>query len=272
MQDTGATDPLGGLLAMEAQGAMLRALGLGAAGRQVTAALEHAFLSLVPRLDPGAVVEVGAHEAAFSQRMRRHLPAVPAIAFEANAEVHRRYAAGLAAAGVDYRNQAVSDRPGEVTFRVPRRRTGEPLARMGSLLGPGAGEATDEMRVPAVTLDSLGLQRAALWIDVEGAVGQIIGGGAATLGSAVAVYVELEEERRWPGQMVAREALSAFARFGLVPVLRDQQRRWQYNAVLLREELVHRALPRVEDRFFATLRALAGIPGPQAPGAAAEPG
>jgi FkbM family methyltransferase len=264
MQDTGVTDPMGGMLAMEAQGVMLRALGLGAASRQVTAALEHAFLALVPRLDPGAVIEVGAHEAGFSKRMRRRLPAVPAIAFEANAEVHRRYAPGLAAAGVDYRNQAVSDRPGEVTFRVPRRPGGEPLARMGSLLAPFGGQAAEEMRVQAVTLDSLGVQRAALWIDVEGAVGQIIAGGAATLASAVAVYVELEEERRWPGQMVAREALSAFARFGLVPVLRDQQRRWQYNAVLLRDELVHRALPGIEDRFFATLRELAGIPGPQA--------
>jgi hypothetical protein len=43
-----------------------------------------------------------------------------------------------------------------------------------------------------------------------------------------------------------------------------EQRRWQYNAVLLRDELVHRALPGIEDRFFATLRELAGIPGPQA--------
>jgi hypothetical protein len=50
-----------------------------------------------------------------------------------------------------------------------------------------------------------------------------------------------------------------------------EQRRWQHNAILLREEMVHRALPRVEDRFFATLCALSGIPGPQAPGTSHAP-
>lgn len=253
-------DYLRGLVAMEAQGQMLRLLGLGGAPRrEVTAALEEVFAGLVPRLKPGAVLEVGAHEARFSRGVRRRLPEVPVIAFEANPKNHARFAARAAAAGIDYRHCAVADVEGELVFQVPALPTGEQFSPRGSLMPIEGFDHVEEQRVPAVTLDSLGLERTVLWIDVEGAIGKIIAGGEATFGTALAVYVELEEDPSWPGQMLAHEALAAFARFGLVPVLRDVQRPAQFNVVLLRRSLVRGLAPTMEAAYFAALRRLAGI-------------
>lgn len=191
---------------------------------------------VVTALRPATILEIGAHEAGFSQRMKRALPDSRVVAFEANPEVHARHRAVLDAAGVEYLMTCMADTEGERTFNIPVRRT-RVKATMGSVLEDSEAEDHIRYRVPGVTLDGfLGADQGAvaLWIDVEGAMGQVLAGGAATLRRCVALFAELETTARWPGQTLAHEVLPAITQAGLVPLLADTQREWQFNVLFVR--------------------------------------
>ena len=88
------------------------------------------------------------------------------------------------------------------------------------------------------------------WIDVEGALGAVLPGSRETLARA-AIYVEVEAEPIWDGQWLDHDVLEWFDGIGMVPLLRDRQRREQYNVLLVPasaaatpevEEIVRRAL------------------------------
>ena len=60
---------------------------------------------------------------------------------------------------------------------------------------------------------------------------------------------------RWPGQATDRSVIQRLAGLGLLPVARDIQRPWQYNAVFVRRELIHDArVVRFRQLYFARLR------------------
>ncbi|MGW5691656.1 hypothetical protein ACWEWX_12015, partial [Streptomyces asiaticus] len=82
--------------------------------------LDRLFLELVSLLRPRVFVEAGAYEAETSLAVAAAVPDCAVVAFEANPYVHRKFTAGtdFAANRVDYRHQALSSRPGEVTFLV----------------------------------------------------------------------------------------------------------------------------------------------------------
>ena len=77
------------------------------------------FHDLCHRIAPAVVLEVGAHEASFSQWAAAELPGARVLAFEANPHVHRKFAERLAGTGVDYANLAVSSVAGPVTLHLP---------------------------------------------------------------------------------------------------------------------------------------------------------
>jgi hypothetical protein len=68
---------------------------------------------------------------------------------------------------------------------------------------------------------------------VEGALGAVLPGSSGTLARAAAVYVEVEAEAMWDGQWLDRDVLDWFEGIGMVPLLRDRQRREQYNVLLV---------------------------------------
>ena len=247
---------------LHAQALLFSFLGLDGRDvfKPVHGALLSAYLSMSKALAPGATVEIGAHEARYSRSVRRALPAeTPVIAFEANPDVHAQHAPALTAGGVDYRNLAVSDSVGTLRFRVPVVR-GQEARTMGSLRDFGGMTEHVEYQVPSIRLDDLGLQRAMLWIDVEGATGEVLAGAEETLRTVLAAFIEVEEDERWPGQMTAAEVIDHFADRGFVGLLRDTQRNWQYNVIFVRRELIfdHRIAP-FRTRYFAELRRLAGL-------------
>jgi hypothetical protein len=91
--------------------------------------------------------------------------------------------------------------------------------------------------VPGVGLDDAvplaADDRLVAWIDVEGALGSVLPGCGETLRRAAAVYVEVEAEPIWDGQWLDVDVLEWFAGIDLVPLLRDRQRREQYNVLLV---------------------------------------
>lgn len=199
-----------------------------------------AFRSMARLTDPTLTLEIGAFEAGFSRWVKRELPQARAVAFEANPLVWAHHRAQVTALGVEYLNLAVGPDNGPVTLNVPRDfdgRARDPVNRMASLGSNLRSEEQVAVEVPGVRLDDavpLGAEdRMVAWIDVEGALGAVLPASGATLGRAAAVYVEVEAEPMWDGQWLDLDVLEWFEGIGMVPVLRDRQRREQYNVLLV---------------------------------------
>ncbi|MFE4336709.1 FkbM family methyltransferase [Streptomyces sp. NPDC056831] len=206
--------------------------------------LDRLFLELVSLLQPRVFVEAGAHEAETSLAIAAVVPDCAVVAFEANPYVHRKFTAGtdFAANRVDYRHQALSSRPGEVTFLVitdSASLTDDRVEGYNSLLrrvgGDWLGDVEyEEVTVAATTLDLEFADRPgpfALWLDVEGATEQVLTGGREFLDRCDLLKVEVEETPFWQDQWLAEDVVAELREHGLEPVARDTQTEEQYNVV-----------------------------------------
>jgi FkbM family methyltransferase len=206
------------------------------------------FRRLCRRIEPAVVLEVGAHEAAFSRWAVEHLPSARVMAFEANPHVHAKYAEVVTAAGVDYRNLAVGPVNGEVELNLPlevRGRARKLTSRMASLAVHTRASDQVQVTVPSVRLDDHvtlpDRDRVVAWIDVEGANDAVLQSGPAVLERTDALYIEVESETTWEGQWLDSDVALHLQQHGLIPVARDVKRRHQYNVVYVRAGLAQGA-------------------------------
>lgn len=198
-------------------------------------------------VDPTLVLEIGAHEASFSQWAADEFPEVPVVAFEANPHVHAKYADRLGATRVDYRHQAVGPVTGDITLNVPIQVRGKAkkLASAMASLGQHTGaDESMEVTVPCIRLDDefrLGSEdRVIAWVDVEGANGLVLESGPDLLSHLHVLHVEVETETTWEGQWLDVDVAIHLKRHGLVPVARDIQKKGhQHNVVYVRAEMLH---------------------------------
>lgn len=215
-------------------------------GRKVSARqLRQLFLNINRALQPDVFVEAGAHSAATSVKMRGLVPDARIIAFEANPHNHTKFLArhDFGALRVEYRLQALTDAVGPVTFKVLVQEGDvlrKPDSGRSSLLAR-AGDVTryEDVTVPGTTLDAAldGVAgTVALWVDVEGAAKQVLGGAAATLARTRIVMIEVETRPYWQGQWLHTDICGHLMGLGLVPVARDFEYRYQFNLLFLRPE------------------------------------
>jgi FkbM family methyltransferase len=223
----------------------------------ITRSLERVLISLLPLISPTVVVEIGAHEASFSKLAKQALPLARIIAMEANPAVFAKFEADIIAHGIEFVNKAAADIDAKIRFSVPENKEHGEIMSMGSLLRTSFTSKSNTFEVDAVRLDSfLGTDcrtRKVLWIDVEGAVGIVLDGASGALESCVAVYAEIEpSDRAWPGQMLDVAVIELLGSYGLVPVLRDVQRKnWQYNVLFLSRDVLTDANVKVQvARYF----------------------
>ncbi|RAH95421.1 hypothetical protein DLJ53_34285 [Acuticoccus sediminis] len=134
-------------------------------------------------------------------------------------------------------NLAVAKQFGRLPFKVPTR-DGVPMKGLGSLMSNHQSTDGDIVEVDAVRLDDFLGEAADLpniaWIDVEGAIGEVIAGAYRTLSACKLAYIELETRRIWENQLLDEDVFSALEEFGLVPLLRDVQAPTQFNALFAR--------------------------------------
>ncbi|GAB4013276.1 FkbM family methyltransferase [Nocardioides ultimimeridianus] len=209
--------------------------------------MQSMFLRMCRDLEPTIAFEAGAHEATFSRTVKEQTPSARVVAFEANPHVHAKYAAELAAAGVDYVHTAVADRAGEIDLTIPLRVQDQdrPLDGTSASLGTHRTlERSEHVTVPAARLDDLVTvgpdDRVVAWIDVEGANGPVLESGREVLARTSLVYIEVESETVWDGQWIDVDVARFFAELGLVPILRDIQspdRAFQHNVVYAAPEI-----------------------------------
>ncbi|MEX1164013.1 MAG: FkbM family methyltransferase [Nitriliruptor sp.] len=217
--------------------------------------LERLFFRAVRLLQPEVFIEAGAKDATASRRARRYLPDARIVAFEANPYVHDRFRERNEEPKhrMEYRHLALSDTVGEVTFNVMRGADGRPLANgKGSLKDLVQHEyGTQQVTVPSTTLDRFFAEHrgspTVMWVDVEGATEQVLGGGKELLADVQLIFIEVEDRDRWVwGPAWTMNDVSAFLLgHGLIPVGRDYQSRFQYNVLFARPEVLldHRFRP-----------------------------
>ncbi len=214
---------------------------------EIDARVEAFFRHVCEAVDPTVSLEIGAHAAEFSRWARRSFPDARCIAVEANPYVHERHRERLTRAGVDYRHAAASTSPGTVSLHIPTEVHGiarQRTSRMASLALHSKSGGHEVVEVPAVPVDDLAevgdTDRVVAWVDVEGATGQVLPGGATVLARAAAVFIEVESTPTWEGQWLDADVAAYFEGLGKIPVLRDIQRPHQYNVVFLDPELAAR--------------------------------
>jgi FkbM family methyltransferase len=213
----------------------------------ITRRLEGLFEELIALTRPGIIVEIGAHEAAFSHRMRRQHPTAECFAFECNPSVFDRFEPDATTAGIRYRHLAIGAGNGTTRLHIPRRWNGEydPAGCLMASLnvianGDRIGEAVE---VPSMRLDDAiaaagASARCALWIDAEGALDQVLSGAVGTLARTDLLLCELERSPYWQGQRLAPEMIAALAGHGFCLAARDAQKWFQYNGVFVRAALL----------------------------------
>ena len=206
------------------------------------------FFDLVELANVERFVEAGAKEASSSVRALG-VPGITSVAaFEANPYTHKRFASKFDELPMRYEHLALSDAPGDVTFRVLLTKDGRPAANgRGSLLERvGYEPGFEEVSIPAITLDDYfaaeGRRRTAMWVDVEGASGGVLRGAHNMLDDTDVLIIEVEERPVWDGDHWLRPAVVGYLHdHGLTPVARDLQSRFQHNIVFARATLAERA-------------------------------
>lgn len=214
--------------------------------RRIEKRLAAVYRRLVQHVQPAVVVEVGAHEASFSRWAAAELGARRCVAFEANPFVHEKYAAEVAADGVEYLHRAVTTDSGPVTLHLPRHVRDRDLERtspMASLTRHLHASDTESVVVDGVRLDDevvlTGDERAVLWVDVEGATEAVLRSGPALLAATDLLHVEVERVETWEGQWLDHDVARHLRGAGLHPIARDvTHRKQQYNLVFAHERLL----------------------------------
>lgn len=197
-------------------------------------------------------VEAGAKEADASRHARRYLDdSARVVAFEGNPYVHERFRADNTEGDhpIEYRHLALSDAPGEVTFHLRRGRDGRPLAdgraSLRTLQDEDHQHGYAEVVVEATTLDDFfevsEVDSCALWVDVEGAAEEVLTGGHQLLSKTDALLIEVEEleEWKWGPAWTVTDVCDHLFDYGLIPVARDYQARYQYNILFVSSRLLH---------------------------------
>ncbi|MCP9926729.1 FkbM family methyltransferase [Cyanobium sp. CH-040] len=213
---------------------------------KVTAALEIALQDILDIVKPDLVIEVGAFEADFSQKMIKRFPGIEVVALEANPRVYSHFAETISKTGVRYINAAADTEAGTVSFYVPEVIAGNKMpaiGRMGSLHEVGLRDSQVTMLdVKAVKLDDitreLNSTKACLWIDAEGAVDRVLIGAKESLKKTGVIYCEIESSPVWKEQTLAGSILDMLQNHGFIPIARDCQKWFQYNVLCLRSDLV----------------------------------
>ena len=208
--------------------------------------LEELFFEIVSGFSPALFLEAGAKAADASLRARKLLPRATVVAYEANPYTHERFSKkrDYEAEGVDYRNLALGSSPSEVTFNVRKTDDGQPSADgQGSLLKnieyePGHIQVTGEATTIDATLREFDADDCILWVDVEGASREVLGGADRALARASAIFIEVEDREYWDSQWLSQRVLLELNHAGLVPVARDYQSRYQWNVVCVRREML----------------------------------
>jgi len=224
---------------------------IGFTNRQIS----NLFHELTSILDVEMLVELGAHAAEASRRFVGNPNSKKVLAFEANPYTFSKFNMELQEMQIDYRNNAVASECGQERIQIPNPQISLTPGN-ASILDRKGLRKKDDVLIEAHSLDCLGFKEkeidfpkliTALWIDCEGAAGQILKSGKNLLHepSTKMLFVELEDIEYWENQILAPDVFEFLNRYGFTAIARDFTPRPQYNVLFVRDQYINLVAERV---------------------------
>ncbi len=242
-----------------------------------TTALASAFVKLQKILNPKASLEIGAHDADFSLKLRKIFPNIDIIAYEGSKTVYSAIAKRIdfESFNIQYCHGVVSDTDGTVVFReMFDEKTGEPAISFVSSLLPREdmtfladnGYIEKDVFVSSIRGDSRLAKYSndaniCIWVDAEGANREILHGleGALRAGKIGSLFIEVEQNALWKNQWLDRDVYAYMTGFGYFLLARDCQHYSQYNMLFVRNELLNNQLFGIISQEYSALNRISEL-------------
>jgi FkbM family methyltransferase len=234
--------------------------------------LVRVFNQMITLENVSCILELGAHRAPTSKRFMRAQPGRKAVAIEANPFNYAKFGPLAEDVGVLYLNYALTDKAGPLNLVLSDsdrdRKRGHTKTSNSILRNLDFGR-TKNVEVPGITfndlenepafkeyLPSLSDARAALWIDVEGALSQLLDGAKTALPKCLFAMAEVERVERFEGQKTVEHVAKQFADLGFYPFLRDSEYMpTQHNVIFVNGALIEPSkLDEIKQVFISNIK------------------
>ena len=215
------------------------------------------FFLIQKETKPKISIEVGANSAEFSQKIIQDYPNINSWAFEANPYVHKHYENSLQNLGVKYLNTAITNKIGETRFLIQEAylNNGEwDGKRINRLIGNNSLLIRNQddvlysaPKVDCNTLDGFFIDSGILnssdtvcmWIDVEGAIEQVLSNSSKILKQIDSIFIEVEDFKFWQDQWLAEDVIKFLVSQDFVPIARDYEYEKQNNYIFIKSKLMN---------------------------------
>ena len=234
------------------------------------------FKKISLKLDLDYFYEVGARQADFSYWLAINSSKTQIICYEANPYSFREFSSRFnSLKNVRYIHSAIGSNNGKVDINIPIAHLKNSSDFTLGTTSIGKRMDLDDVQsiesekyhkeiVPCRKLDSEcsnlknGHFSYGLWLDVEGQQHQVLSGGKLFFSNLSCAFIEVEDKKFWEGQLQSGELLlQLYNKFRLVPVAKDCEGQYQYNVVLVREELIP-SLSKILGDYFSYIERLRG--------------
>lgn len=201
------------------------------------------FFELIHALQPTCSFEIGAFSAEFSRKLKNIYPSIISYAFEANPHNYKHFLQKHSFTGIEYINKAISDKDEKIVFNIQKTINGvdiDPIRGNNSILERvSAGIEYEKIEVDAISLASfvnannLHRERIVLWLDVEGAIKQVLSGCSDVLNNVDIIFVEVEDIKFWKDQWTQEDVYKFLVERGYTLIAKDQEYPKQYNQIYI---------------------------------------
>ena len=226
----------------------------------VTQRLFEFYVDLVQHLCPNFSLEIGAHEANFSKKVKYLCPSVESFAFEANPHVFDKYQKSALDCGVNYIHAAISNENKDfISFKIQifNEILGEeidPAQGNHSLLTRTEGGIKyDIIDVPNLSLSKIMKNlsgKIVMWLDVEGANQKVLQSGEESFQDVDAIFIEVEEIQYWENQWLKTQVIDFLKNKGFTLIARDFEYAYQHNLVFIKNRLIDTKVRQMIYRYY----------------------
>ena len=208
------------------------------------------FKILTKAMQPRNVLDIGSMDGSDALMLKKLSIESKCFAFEANPYNFdsMNNDSRLSDAGVEVINKAVADHNGVVSFFIAQQSGDSFDWRRGTSSLLKRDKANDEfeeteVQVESITLNTFlkenGLDKCAIWVDVEGAAYQVLRGADRVANHILIGHIEVETSPVWTDQKDANSVLDLLRGMGFCPIARGGGKN-QHDVVFIRKEIANK--------------------------------
>ena len=190
--------------------------------------LADAFIDLQKRIQPTLLIEVGAREGTFSNRVKNLLPNSEVHAFEANQKIYEDFRHDFVSKNIHYHNLGVSNKSLSADFYIEitkHQKDGSHSFKPRN----NSDLKYIKQKVQTVTLDVFfqsaltAESKVCLWIVAEGCGAEVLEGASNVLEHTQSIFIEVEHKKFWKNQKLAKQVERSLGKKNFFLVGRDME-------------------------------------------------